>query len=199
MKKNSMCIFLCLLFALGFSGCSGNNELTQSNVNQTVLKVEKALKSFDEEDLKKYVESDTLSKILSVSNGKTQFAELGRAIFENLSIEITHIDIEAKTVTVSVKNKDLSQIASDFANDLSSTYSAFQLLGKLNDDEFLDAKLGDLTKSISQAEMQNDSTRITLSIKQGNKNLVIGFDEDAENAVSGGALGAIMKTFSSSL
>lgn len=39
--------------------------------------------------------------------------------------------------------------------------------------------------------MQSDEQTITLSVSQGDGCLVLGFDEDAENAVSGGALKAI--------
>ena len=199
MPKNSMCIFLCFLIAFSMSACSAGTELNENNINQTVLMVEKALKDFDEDELKKYVESETLSKILSVSNGKKQFKELGEAIFENLSMEITEINLESSTVTLSVLNKDLEPCATEFSQRLRNTYTDFQLIGKLNDDDFLNSQLGYLTNEISKAEMQKSSTNITLSVKKSKKNLVLVFDEDAENAVSGGALGAIMKTFSASL
>ena len=195
MPKNSMCIFLCFLLAISMSACSAGTELSENNINQTVLKVEKALKDFDEDELKKYVESETLSKILSVSNGKEQFKELGQAIFENLSVEIVSVDLQKSTVTLSVLNKDLAQGATDFAKDLQASYTNFQLLGKLNDEDFLNSKVGFLVGEISKAEMQKSSTTITLSVKQSKKNLVLVFDEAAENAVSGGALGAIMKAF----
>ena len=190
-----MCIFLCFLLAISMSACSAGTELSENNINQTVLKVEKALKDFDEDELKKYVESETLSKILSVSNGKEQFKELGQAIFENLSVEIVSVDLQKSTVTLSVLNKDLAQGATDFAKDLQASYTNFQLLGKLNDEDFLNSKVGFLVGEISKAEMQKSSTTITLSVKQSKKNLVLVFDEAAENAVSGGALGAIMKAF----
>ena len=197
--KSSMCIFLCFLLALSVSGCSGGTEINEKNINQTVLEVEKALKSFDEDDLKKYVESDTLSKILSVTNGKEQFVQLGQAIFEELSIEIEDIDLENSEVTVSVINRDLYQIAADFAEGLNSNYTSIQLLGKLSDDAFLDSELSVLSEKIENAPMQEAPQSITLTVKKGKKNLILYFDEDAENAVSGGALGAIMKTFSASL
>ena len=193
--KSSMCIFLCFLLAFSLTACSAGTELSEKNITQTVLKVEKALKDFDEDELRKYVESQTLSKILSVSGGKEQFKELGEAIFENLSMEITSIDLQKSTVTLSVINKDLAQSATDFAEDLRSNYSNFQLLGKLKDDDFLNSKLGYLTDEISKAEMQKSSTTITLSVKKSKKNLVLVFDDAAENAVSGGALAAIMKAF----
>ena len=199
MPKNSMCIFLCFLIAFSLSACSAGTELNENNITQTVLKVEKALKDFDEDELKKYVESETLSKIISVSNGKKQFKELGEAIFENLSMEITEINLESSTVTLSVLNKDLEPCATEFSQRLRNTYTDFQLIGKLNDDDFLNSQLGYLTSEIAKAEMQKSSTTITLSVKKSKKNLVLVFDEDAENAVSGGALGAIMKTFSASL
>jgi len=199
MPKNSMCIFLCFLLALSMSACSAGTELTEQNITQTVLKVEKALKNFDEDELKKYVESQTLSKILSVSNGNKPFKELGQAIFENLSMEITSIDLQKSTVTLSVLNKDLAQGAADFAEELQSSYTSFQLIGKLNDEDFLKNKVDYLEDEIEKAGMHKSSTTITLSVKKSKKNLVLVFDEDAENAVSGGALGAIMKAFSASL
>lgn len=199
MPKNSMCIFLCLLMAFSLSACSAGTELTEQNVNWTVAKVEKALKDFDEEELKKYVESDTLSKILAVSNGKEQFDELGEAIFDDLSIKVESVDLANSTVTVSVTNKDLYQIAADFAENLNKTYTEFQLLGKLNDEDFLNKTLSQLTEQIDNASMQETPVTLDLGIKKGKKNLILVFDEDAENAVSGGALGAIMKTFSASL
>lgn len=197
--KNSVCILLCFLLAISVSGCSGGTAINEKNINQTVLEVEKALKDFDEESLKKYVESDTLSKILTVSNGKEQFVKLGQAIFEELSIDVEKIDVENATVTVSVINRDLYQPAADFAEELSSNYTSIQLLGKLNDDYFLDTNLAELTERIENAPMQEAPQSITLTVKKGKKNLILCFDEDAENAVSGGALGAIMKTFSASL
>ena len=199
MPKSSMCIILSLLMAFSLSACSAGTELNEQNINITVAKVEKALKDFDEKELKKYVESDTLSKILAVSNGKEQFEELGEAIFDDLSIKIEGFDLEKSTVTLSVLNKDLYQIASDFAEGLNSKYTSLQLLGLLNDENFLNNNLSFLTEQIEDAQMQSEPTKITLSIKKGKKNLVLVFDEDGENAVSGGALGAIMKTFSASL
>ena len=195
MPKNSMCIILCFLLAISMSACSAGTELSEKNINQTVLRVEKALKDFDEDELKKYVESETLSKILAVSNGNSQFKELGQAIFENLSIEVTQINLESSTVTLSVLNKNLEQEATDFASELQASYSNFQLLGKLKDEGFLKTKVDYLKGKISDAQMSESSTTITLSIKQSKKNLVLIFDSDAENAVSGGALSAIMKAF----
>ncbi|MBQ9531901.1 MAG: hypothetical protein IJR70_07490 [Eubacterium sp.] len=199
MPKNSMCIFLSLLMAFSLSACSAGTELNEQNINWTVAKVEKALKDFDEKDLKKYVESDTLSKILAVSNGKEQFEELGEAIFDELSIKVQSINLEEATVTVSVENRDLYQIAADFAQKLSNNYTEFQLLGMLNDEDFLNNNLSQLTEQIEAAPMQQKPQTVTLSVKKGAKNLVLVFDEESENAVSGGALGAIMKTFSASL
>jgi hypothetical protein len=199
MPKNSMCIFLCLLLALSFSACSASTEITEKNITQTVLKVEKALKSFDEKELKKYVESDTLSKILSVSGGKEQFTELGQAIFDGLSMQVKSVDLENSTVTVAVKNRKLTTIAEDFATELRDNFTTFQLLGKLDDESFINSRVPLLTEKILDAQMQGKATEITLKVKKGKKNLVLSFDDDAENAVSGGALGAIMKTFSASL
>lgn len=188
--KSCMCIILCLTIGFTLTGCS-SAELTQDNVTETTEKVETALKDFDTKRLEKYVDSDTLSYILKMAKGHDQFSELGKAIFENLEIEIDSINLEEKTVTVSVKNKDLYSVASEFAQNLLSNYSSMQLLNKLNDDEFLDSGLAELTQGIANSQMKDDAVQVTLTITQGKKNLVLGFDETAEDAVSGGALTAI--------
>lgn len=125
------------------------------------------------------------------ANDHAQFGDLGRAIFANLTYEITAIDIQAQTVTVSVLNKDLMQAASDFTNELMSEYSTFQLLNNLTNDTWLDENLSDLTGRIDSAPMMSEAQEITITITQGEDNLIFGFDETAENGVSGGALGAI--------
>ncbi len=188
--KSCMCIILCLTIGFTLTGCS-SAELTQDNVTETTERVETALKDFDTKKLEKYVDSDTLSYILKMAKGHDQFSELGKAIFENLEIEIDSINLEEKTVTVSVKNKDLYRMASEFAQNLLSNYSSMQLLNKLNDDEFLDSGLAELTQGIANSQMKDDAVQVTLTITQGKKNLVLGFDETAEDAVSGGALTAI--------
>ncbi len=188
--KRIACLIMCALIALSFSGCS-NTEMTEENVKSTVETVETALKEFDSKTLEKYVESETLSYIMKFANKHEQFKKLGQAIFENLTMEVKDVDLEKKTVSVSVKNKDLYTTASNFVYDLLQNYSSVQLLQKLDDEKFLDNSLGELTKNISQAKIKNDELKITLTIKQGKKNLVLGFNETAEDAVSGGAIEAI--------
>jgi hypothetical protein len=170
--------------------------MTEENITATVEKVETALQNFDSEDLEKYVDSSTLSVILGYAEEHQQFADLGKAIFKNLEMDVTSIDIENKTVTVSVTNKDLTQAASDFAQKLKSDYSTLQLLSKLSNDSFLDTKLDELCSKIDDATMLPDAVEVTLDIEQGKKNLVLSFDTDAEDAVSGGALTSIKSIYS---
>ncbi len=188
--KKVVCVLLCGVFIFAFNGCSSNNELTEENVTNTVEIVETALKNFDKKTLNKYVDSKTLATILKFADGHDQFAELGKAIFKDLEIEITDINLDQKTVTVDVQNKKLNYVASDFTNELLSDFSALQLLTKLKDDSFLDTSLSALQNNISQV-VDNASATVTLTIKQEKKNLVLSFDENAEDAVSGGALTAI--------
>jgi hypothetical protein len=195
MKKIISVLLCAVMLCLCFTGCSSNNELTEANVEKTVDKAFSALADFNTKDLKKYVDSSTLSTIISYADDHEQFAELGKAIFENLTYEITNIDLDNQTVTISVNNKDLYSVASDFAARLKEDYSTFQLLLKLSDDSFLDRKLASLCKDIANAELSGDTTEITLSIEQDSKNLVLVFDNDAENAVSGGALSAIKQIY----
>lgn len=177
---------------MSLSACSTlNNEMTEENITKTVDRAFDALAKFDTDDLNKYVDSPTLTTIISYAEKHQQFADLGRAIFENLNYEIKSIDTENQTVTISVQNKDLYLVASDFARELKSDYTTFQLLAKLSDDSFLDRKLNELCDDIANAKLSGSTTDITLSVEKGKKNLVLVFDNEAENSVSGGALSAI--------
>ena len=90
-----------------------------------------------------------------------------------------------------MRNKDLKDTASEFTKALVSQYSTLQMLSLLSNETWLNTSLQSLTDSISTAQMQSAAVTVTLSVKVGKKNLVIGFDDAAENAVSGGALQAI--------
>lgn len=197
MKKTISLLLCAVILCLGLSACSGPNaDMTEENITATVEAAETALKEFDIDELSKYVDSSTLSVIITYAQKHEQFAELGRAIFANLEMEVKSIDIENKTVTISVSNKDLYQAASDFADKLSSDYSTFQLLTKLNNDTFLDSKLLSLCEEIDKADFMSEPIEITLEIEQGKKNLTLGFNDSSENAVSGGALSAIKNIYS---
>lgn len=190
--KKIISAILVLSIVFVFAGCSGPNaELTEENITETVNVAVDALKEFDTEQLDKYVESSTLSYIVGFAEDHEQFAELGRAIFKNLTVDVKSIDIENKTVTVTVRNKDLEQAAYDFTQDLLSNYSKIQLLGKLTNDSWLDSNLSTLVSEIGKAKISDQGIDVTLTIRQDKKNLVLCFDETAENAVSGGALGAV--------
>lgn len=190
-SKRIGCALLCFAILFSFSACSKSNELTEENVTKTVETAVTALKEFDDKALDKYVDSKTLSYILSFAKDHEQFSELGKAIFENLEVEIESIDLEAKTVDISVKNKSLSMAAGSFTKKLLEEHSKIQLLNLLSDDGFLDTSLSELVDSINSSAMQDEAVTVTLKITQGKKNLVLSFDDEAENAVSGGALQAI--------
>lgn len=197
MKKAISLLLCAVILCLGLTACSGPNaDMTEENITATVKAAGTALKEFDIEKLNKYVDSSTLAVIITYAEKHEQFAELGRAIFANLEMEVKDIDIENRTVTISVNNKDLYQAASDFADKLRSDYSTFQLLTKLNNDTFLDSKLLSLCEEIDKAEFLSEPIEITLEIEQGKKNLTLGFNDDSENAVSGGALSAIKSIYS---
>lgn len=193
--KKTLSILLCLAFMLvSFTACS-SNAMTKKNVTKTVDTAFAALKEFDTDTLQKYVDSTTLNTIVGYAEKHEQLKQLGQAIFENVDYEIKSIDLDKKTVTVTVKNKDLAQGASEFANELKKDYSAFQLLAKLSDDTFLDSRLAQLKEKIADAQMEENGVDITLNIEQGSKNLKLTFDDTAEDAVSGGALSSIKAIF----
>ena len=129
-------ILLTLSMVFSLSACSSGAKLTQENVIKTVEIVETALKEFDTEKLQKYVSSTTLDYIIKFSNNHEQFAELGRAIIRDLEMEVESVDLENKTVTVTVRNKKLTNAASSFSKKLKERYSSFQLLQKLDDESY---------------------------------------------------------------
>ena len=193
--KKALSILFCLAFILvSFTACS-SNAMTEKNVTKTVDTAFTALKEFDTDTLQKYVDSSTLNTIVGFAQKHDQIKQLGQAIFENIDYKIKSIDLDKKTVTITVKNKNLAQGASDFATKLKNEYNTVQLLSKLDDEIFLNARLNELKQKISDAQMESDGIDITLNIEQGSKNLKLSFDEKAEDAVSGGALSSIKAIF----
>lgn len=198
MKKIISAALCVIMMLVCFTACSStNNEMTEENITKTVDKSFSALKDFNTEDLRKFVDSPTLSIIMGYAEKHQQFADLGKAIFANLSYEITNIDLENKQVTIKITNKDLQEAAGTFADNLKKDYSTFQLLAKLSDDNFLDRKLSELSVEISNAPMLNGEIEITLNVEQSDKNLVLVFGDESEDAVSGGALSAIKSIYGS--
>lgn len=195
MKKTVSLILAVIMIAATFASCTGPNaDMTEENITATVDTAFTALVEFDTETLTKYVDSSTLNVIIGYAEDHDQFVQLGKEIFANLTYEIKSIDTENKTVTVSVKNKDLYLTAQAFTVQLTQKYSTLQLLNLLKSDAWLDNNLSELTADIGEAKMLEESTDITLTIDDSGKNLVLGFDENAENGVSGGALAAIKET-----
>lgn len=192
--KVAACVILSVIMALSFASCS-STKMTKKNMIETVSAVETALKEFDTEALNRYVSSTTLDYIVKLSASHEQFAELGKAMFADLELEVKSVDTENQTVTISVSNKKLNEIASIFTEGLKSNYSNTELLRKLNDDSFLNNSLNVLLEGIKNSKTPVQA-EITVKVEKGKKNLVLALDETAEDAVSGGALGAIKKIYS---
>lgn len=186
-------VILVAALAFSFSSCA-KTEMTEENITDTVSTVEAALKEFDTKKLEKYVDSSTLNYIIKYADKHQQFVDLGKAIFGDLSITVDSVDVESKTVNVTVKNKDFSSVAYDFASNLKAEYTPLQLVGKLDDEDFLNLSLGNLVSSMNDVSDETEVS-VTLKVVTGKKNLVLSFDEDAENAVSGGALASIKSLY----
>ena len=168
MKKTIAVILSAVLIALTLCSCSGAGvEMTEENITDSVNTAMTALTEFNTKRLEKYVDSSTLNTIIGYANKHNQFKELGAAIFENLEYEITDIDTEAKTVTLNVYNKELSGVTYEFASKLMKSYSTIELLKRLDDDEWLDANLNELTDMIDEAAFNEEPIEITLSVKEG--------------------------------
>lgn len=195
MKKIISITLAAVIIALSFCACSKPNaKLTEGNVKKTVNTAFSALKDFNTEDLKTYVSSGTLDLIITYAEQHEQFVDLGQAIFKNLDYEIKEINLDLKTVTISVKNKNLTSAAQNFADGLKG-YSTFQLLSKLSDENWLNSSLAELTQTISDSPDTDSYTDITLHIKQEGDHLVLIFPGDTEDMVSGGAISAIKSVF----
>ena len=186
-------VILVVVLAFSFSSCA-KTEMTEENITDTVSTVETALKEFDSKTLEKYVSSSTLSYIMKYAENHQQFVDLGKAIFKDLEITVTSVDVENGTVTLDVKNKNLKTAASIFALNLKDKYTTMQLLQKLDDEAFLDESLGTLVDSINSTKDTVEAT-VTLNVVQGKRNLVLSFDDDGEDAVSGGALTGIKNIY----
>ena len=201
MKKFTVVFLSILIVAFSFTAGSSkpNNKLTEKKITNTIDTIFDALKEFDSSTVKRYVESSTLDTILTYASKKDQFRKLGVAMFENLQYEIKEIDTDNKTVMLAVKNKDLSEVASEYTKNLLKEYASIsgmlQLLKDIQNDTWLDTNLSVLTKGISNAAMKDEETDITLSFEQKNDRLVFTFTQTAEDAVSGGALTAINNIF----
>ena len=186
-------VILVVVLAFSFSSCA-KTEMTEENITDTVSTVETALKEFDSKTLEKYVSSSTLSYIMKYAENHQQFVDLGKAIFKDLEITVTSVDVENGTVTLDVKNKNIKTAASIFALNLKDKYTTMQLLQKLDDEAFLDESLGTLVDSINSTKDTVEAT-VTLKVVQGKRNLVLSFDDDGEDAVSGGALTGIKNIY----
>lgn len=201
MKKFTAVFLSILIIAFSFTACSSkpNNKLTEKNINNTIDTAFSALREFDSATVKTYVESSTLDTILTYASKKEQFKKLGVAMFENLDYEITAYDIDNRTITLAVKNKDLSEVASEYTKNLLNEYASItgmiQLLKDIKDDNWLNNNLSILTKGINAAAMKDEEVEIKLSFEQKKDRLVFTFTEEAEDAVSGGALTAIKNIF----
>lgn len=194
--KRLLAILMCaVMLILCFTGCSGNAEMTEANITKAVAQAEKALKNFDQDKLEKYVDSSTLSTIIKYTGNYDFIDDIGQSLFENLSIEIVSIDAENATVTLSVTNKDLKQPASEFAQRLKSENTTIGLLSKLNNQAFVEANTIAIEDMVNAAPMA-EPVEITVNVLQGKKNLALSFDEEGEDAVSGGALSSIKQIYS---
>lgn len=197
--KKVLAVVLSLLMVFSLSACSNSsNELTEENVTLTVDTIMTALKEFDTDTLSAYVDSTTLSTIITYAGGYDEITTLANAMFENLDYSVVAIDLtdsENATVTLSVINKDMGDEAKEYIDNLLDQYSTIQLLAKLATANWLNNQVEALVMRIDECEMQEDYTEITLTITQGEDNLVLAFDETAEDAVSGGVLSAVSALF----
>lgn len=197
--KKGVSLLLCLSLLFAVSACSRAMALTEENITKTVALVEKALRDFDRDELQKYVSSKTLTYIFQFANGKEEFNTIGKLLFEKLEISVQAVDLENQTVTLSIRNRDMALVGERYAKFLKarSHGKTTEMLKLLSDDNFLNISVKSLTAQISRATVPDNPTEVTLKVKQDGENLVLVFDEEADDVVSGGVVKAITEAFSS--
>ncbi len=196
--KRGLSLFLCLAMVFALSACSGR-AMTEDNITKTVELVEKALREFDRDTLKKYVSSKTLDYIIRFANNNEQFDTIGKLLFEKLALNIQSIDVEHQTVTLEIVNRDMTQIAKRYTKllrEYSNGGNALDMVKLLSDEEFLDISVRSITSQISYATIPDNPPVLTVSVAKGSRNLMLVLDEEAENAVSGGVVDIISTSFS---
>ncbi len=190
-----LCAVLTAALLFSLTGCSGKTEMTEENIRDAAAHALTALQEFDTDALGKYVDSQTLGVIIPFAEKQEAFRTLGKAMFASLTMEVVKADAQNGTVTVRVQNKDLYADASAFAGKLNREYSKLQLIGLVENEAFIHENLNPLIEQIEAAPMQQEATEVILTVQQDKRNLKLSFDETAEDAVSGGALGAIKSVF----
>lgn len=196
--KRGLSLFLCLAMVFALSACTGR-AMTEDNITKTVELVEKALREFDRDTLKKYVNSKTLDYIIRFANNNEQFDTIGKLLFEKLELNIQSVDVENQTVTIAIVNRDMTEIAERYTKlirEHSNGGNTLDMVKLLSDEEFLDLSVRSITSQISYATIPDNPTVLTVSVSKGAKNLVLNLDEEAENAVSGGVVDVITAAFS---
>lgn len=196
--KRGLSLFLCFAMVFALSACSGR-AMTEDNITKTVELVEKALREFDRDTLKKYVSSRTLDYIIRFANNNEQFDTIGKLLFEKLELNIQSVDVDNQTVTLEIINRDMTEIANRYTaliKDYSNGGKTLDMVKLLSDEEFLDISVRSITSQISYATIPDNPVVLTVSVSKGAKNLVLNLDEEAENAVSGGVVAVISDAFS---
>lgn len=199
--KRSICFLLAVMMTLSLSACSAGTRMTEENITKTIQKVEKALREFDTQTLEKYVSSKTLDYIIRYAAEHEQINRVGKLLFKNLEINIKSVDTKNATASVEVKNKDLALGGERYMRLLNtrSRGDTFKMLELMSDEDFLNLSEKMLTAQISRATVPDNPTAVTLKIKKGKGNLIVSFDEKAEDAVAGGAVKSIKNAYKEKL
>ena len=197
--KKLLCLLLCTLMVFSFSGCS-SKKLSEENVNKTIETVENAFIDASVVTLNKYTKFDTvLSNKIKVDpknlGGKKKLLELTKVLFENLEIEVNSVDLEEMTVTLNVTNKVTYLTTDNFLTNLKKSNSVTQIITNLSDDEFVTKNVDIYIKELEKAPIASSPRTITVKFEQGKHNLVLLFDDEAINAITGGASEALKKNF----
>ena len=189
--KKILCVLLTLSIAFLASSCSSGKDAQALEPSADGAKA--ALCEFNIDDFKKYASSETLNEIEKQIETYPQIEILSKAIFKNLEIEVKSAKLNDKTgkgtAVLKIKNKDLKQLASDYITSMVSDY----LLGKvdLKDEAFLNEQIEILSTQIEDAP-DGEWQKVKVNTKKGSDGVWrILFNDEAENAVMGGAAASI--------
>lgn len=189
--KKYFCVIITIMMALLMTSCSSGED--SQAVRDSAENARLALMEFDTDKFEKYAKSETLDSIEGQTAVYPQIKTLAQEIFKELEIEVKHVKVSEEkgtgTATLKIRNKALKEPASDYVSSMVTQY----LQGKvdLKDSAFINEQLESLCKTVENAET-GDWVKVKVDVeKQSDGTWIIIFNDDAEDAVMGGAASVI--------
>ncbi len=189
--KKYLCIVISIIMALFLTSCTSGED--NQAVRDSVEAARQALIEFDTNEFEKYAKSETLDAIEGQTAVYPQINTLAQEIFKELEIEVKRVKINDEkgtgTATLKIRNKALKEPASDYVSSMVTQYLQGNV--DLKDSTFINEQLEALCKIVEGAET-GDWVKVKVDVEKRNDGTwIIVFNDDAEDAVMGGAASVI--------